>query len=427
MNRPAKNHSKQKQENKPDDNQVVLAFSGGLDTSFCIPYLIEQGYQVTTIFVDSGGIKNDEKQEIRQRALELGAISHHEVSIAEQLWQRVITPLIHSGHWYQGEYPLLCSDRYLIVEACLKLCDKLGTKNFAHGCTGMGNDQVRFDLAVHCLGKYNILSPIREIQKKTSHVREYEKGYLIEKGFSVSDKVSSYSINENLLGATISGSEIDEWQQPDKNSYVLTAPPTKAATSPAEFTLTFKKGDLVAFNDRKLGESLTGEQIMQQLNELIGSYAVGRGIYTGDTTIGLKGRIVFESPAIHGLSVAHKALEHAVLSKAQNRFKSSVAEKWTELVYEGLFYEPLKDDLEAFLRSSQQQVTGKVTLQLCAGQLHAVAIESDNILKDSQSVYAQSASWTIEEALGFIKLFGKSSVIAANQKSDNFQEKNNES
>jgi argininosuccinate synthase len=398
------------------DNKIVLAFSGGLDTSFCVPYLMEQGYQVTTVFVDSGGVDEQEKQTIKQRALELGAVEHHEVSIAQQLWQKVITPLIWSGHWYQNQYPLLCSDRYLIVEAALKLCDEIGTKNFAHGCTGMGNDQVRFDMTVHCLGEYNIISPIREIQKQTSAVREYEKQYLLDKGFSVNDKVSQYSINENLLGATISGSEIDQWQQPDDASYVMTTPPSQPKADTAVIKLQFAQGTLVALNDEPLNENYSGEQVMQQLNQLVGSYSVGRGIYTGDTTIGLKGRIVFEAPALAAINAAHTALEQAVLSKAQNRFKASIAEKWTELVYEGFFYEPLKHDLEAFLVSSQSQVTGTVTLQLSQGQLHAVAVESDNILKDSHSVYAQSASWNIEEALGFIKLFGKSSTLAATQK-----------
>lgn len=404
------------QASSSQDKQVVLAFSGGLDTSFCVPYLIEQGYKVTTVFVDSGGVSEEEKQTIEQRAISLGAAAHKEVSIASGLWQRVITPLIQSGQWYQNQYPLLCSDRYLIVEAALKLCDELGTKNFAHGCTGMGNDQVRFDMTVHCLGDYNILSPIREIQKLTGEVRAYEQKYLQDKGFSVSSQVSHYSINENLLGATISGSEIDQWQQPDEASYVLTPSPSAQNTlQPTTLTLQFKQGELVALNNDPLSESYTGEHVMQQLNKLVGSYSVGRGVYTGDTTIGLKGRIVFEAPAIAALNAAHTALEQAVLSKAQNRFKATIAQKWTELVYEGFFYEPLKYDLEAFLTSSQTQVTGSVTLQISQGQIHAVAVESDNILKDSGSVYAQSASWNIEEALGFIKLFGKSATLAANQ------------
>lgn len=404
--------------NNDSDNQVVLAFSGGLDTSFCVPYLISQSYQVTTVFVDSGGVTIEEKQAIKNRAIALGAIEHKEVSIADELWEGVITPLIYGGHWYQNQYPLLCSDRYLIVEACLKICDEKGTRNFAHGCTGMGNDQVRFDTAVHCLGNYNIISPIREIQKQTVQVREYEKQYLLSLGFPVSDKVSDYSINENILGATISGSEIDEWQQPDEASYVLTTPPASesSAKNSEQIKLTFDQGKLIAVDQNSVDGNFTGEKVMQMLNQRIGSFSIGRGIYTGDTSIGLKGRIVFEAPALHAINVAHTALEQAILSKAQNRFKSCIAEKWTELVYEGFFYEPLKYDLECFLKSSQTQVSGTVTLQLSPGQLHAVAIESDNILKDNQSVYAQSASWNIEEAQGFIHLFGKSSTLAANQK-----------
>jgi argininosuccinate synthase len=395
------------------NKQVVLAFSGGLDTSFCVPYLIDQGYQVTSIFVDSGGVSEQEKKSISKRAYQLGVSSHIEVNIAEQLWNCVITPLIQGGHWYQNQYPLLCSDRYLIVEACLKYCDKIGTKNFAHGCTGMGNDQIRFDLAANCLGNYNIISPIREIQKEKASVREQEKKYLISKGFDVSDKVTNYSINENLLGTTISGSEIDQWQQPTLESYVLTQSPKEAKHGSTLLTLAFKKGKLSAVNNKLLSLSYTGREVMQQLNQLVGEYSVGRGIYTGDTTIGIKGRIVFEAPALHALNVAHRALEQAVLSKAQNRFKTSVAEKWTELVYEGLFFEPLKYDLEAFLESSQTQVTGKVTLEVSQGQILAVAVDSPNILTDKHATYAQSASWNIEETLGFINLFGKSTCMAA--------------
>ena len=401
------------------DNQVVLAFSGGLDTSFCVPYLIKQGYQVTTVFVDSGGVSEQDKQGIRERALSLGATDHHELDITDAIWNEVVTPLLWSGYWYQQQYPLLCSDRYLIVAACLKLCDKLGTKNFAHGCTGMGNDQVRFDLAVQCLGDYQVLSPIREIQKQHTQVRDYEINYLRELGFEVDDKVSHYSINENLLGATISGSEIDQWQQPDEASYVLTVPPVKVKTQPEQLTFTFEQGKLTALNGDPLCEQYSGADVVNQLNQLGGQYGIGRGIYTGDTTIGLKGRIVFEAPAISLLQTALTALEQAVLTKSQNRFKSTVGEKWTELVYEGLYHEPLKHDLEAFLQSAQSQVNGTVTLQLSAGQCIAVAVESANILKDSQNVYAQSASWSIDEALGFIKLFGQSTVLGAKSQTSN--------
>jgi argininosuccinate synthase len=395
--------------------KIVLAFSGGLDTSFCVPYLIEKGYEVTTIFVDSGGVTEEEKVEIKQRALSLGASNHVEESIASELWNDVITPLIWGGHWYQNQYPLLCSDRYLIVDKCLQLCEKLGTKNFAHGCTGMGNDQVRFDMAVHCLGDYEIVSPIREIQKLTNEVRTYEKDYLIKKGFSVSDKVSAYSVNENLLGATISGSEIDEWKQPSDESYLITQAKVDVTKTNKLISFKFEKGSLVAVDNEDLSDSFTGEAVMQKLNQVVGAYSIGRGLYTGDTSIGLKGRIAFEAPALVALQAAHVALEQAVLTKAQNRFKSTVAEKWTELVYEGFYFEPLKYDLEAFLKSSQEKVTGTVTLELKPGNLMAVEVVSKNILQDKSAVYAQSASWTIDEAVGFIKLFGKSTVMATGQ------------
>jgi argininosuccinate synthase len=393
--------------------KIVLAFSGGLDTSFCVPYLIEKGYEVTTIFVDSGGVTEEEKVEIKQRALSLGASNHVEESIASELWNDVITPLIWGGHWYQNQYPLLCSDRYLIVDKCLQLCEKLGTKNFAHGCTGMGNDQVRFDMAVHCLGDYEIVSPIREIQKLTNEVRTYEKDYLIKKGFSV--KVSAYSVNENLLGATISGSEIDEWKQPSDESYLITQAKVDVTKTNKLISFKFEKGSLVAVDNEDLSDSFTGEAVMQKLNQVVGAYSIGRGLYTGDTSIGLKGRIAFEAPALVALQAAHVALEQAVLTKAQNRFKSTVAEKWTELVYEGFYFEPLKYDLEAFLKSSQEKVTGTVTLELKPGNLMAVEVVSKNILQDKSAVYAQSASWTIDEAVGFIKLFGKSTVMATGQ------------
>ena len=299
---------------------IALAFSGGLDTSFCVPYLIERGYEVTTLFVDSGGVSDEEKKAIAERAMELGAVKHESISIADELWDTVITPLLWSGRWYQGQYPLLCSDRYLIVEACLNYCRENGHNNFAHGCTGMGNDQVRFDLAVMCQGEFNIISPIREIQKLTPDVRAFEMQFLRDRGFEVSDKVSRYSVNENLMGATISGSEIDLWQAPAADSHVLTKPAKEIETGPRRLTFGFEAGELVSYNEQAIGTELSSADLMQTLNILGGGYGIGREIYTGDTTIGLKGRIVFEAPAIEILHTAHLALEQCVLSKAQNHF-----------------------------------------------------------------------------------------------------------
>ncbi len=386
---------------------VVLAFSGGLDTSFCVPYLIDQGYKVITAFIDSGGVSQQEKIAIRTRALELGASEHEEINVANELWNEVVVPLIYGSQWYQQQYPLLCSDRYLIVAACLKLCDELGTENFAHGCTGMGNDQIRFDLSVMCLGDYNIISPIREIQQKDILVRDYEIEYLNKKGFSVPSKSSQYSVNENLLGTTISGSEIDSWQQPGKETYALTKPASEWPAESLQIKISFKNGIAIALND----ENKSGPEILSILNSQLGQYGVGRGIYSGDTTVGLKGRIVFEAPALEALKVAHCALEEVICSKAQNRFKPLVVKQWIELVYEGLFYDPLKADLESYLQSSQQSVSGEVMLEIMGGQVLAVEVTSKNMLVNNKAIYAQSADWTVDEAQGFIKLFGQSSTL----------------
>ncbi|HET9482420.1 MAG TPA: argininosuccinate synthase domain-containing protein, partial [Xanthomonadales bacterium] len=182
------------------DKKIVLAFSGGLDTSFCVPWLRERGYAVYTMFADTGGVSADERAYIEERARELGAVEHRTVDAGAAIWSEFVVPLLWAGQWYQGQYPLLVSDRYLIVKHSLEWCDALGTKHFAHGCTGMGNDQVRFDLTTKALGDYTIVAPIREIQKQHTEVRAYEQKYLEERGYGVRAKQKSYTINENVLG-----------------------------------------------------------------------------------------------------------------------------------------------------------------------------------------------------------------------------------
>ncbi|MFK8032316.1 MAG: argininosuccinate synthase [Gammaproteobacteria bacterium] len=388
---------------------VVLAFSGGLDTSFCVPWLREQGYDVHTLFVDTGGVSREEVASIEKRALALGAVKHHCVDASNEVWDEVLVPLIRSGGWYQSQYPLLCSDRYVIVKASLALCDKLGTRNFAHGCTGMGNDQVRFDLTVRTLGNYNIIAPIRAIQKKDLNVREYEKAKLEELGFDVPDKTDRYTINENLMGVTLSGSEIDQWQEPDEAARVLTRSPGDWPSEPLRVKVTFEQGVPVKLD----GKAMSGPEILSTLNHQFGAYGVGRGLYTGDTTVGLKGRIVFEAPGITALHAAHRALEEATSPLQENSFKDSVSTMWIELVYQGFFYDPLKRDLEAYLTQSQSCVNGTVTVHTAGGMAQAVAIESPHLLTTSNAGYAQTCDWTVEEAEGFIKLFGQSSALWA--------------
>ena len=393
----------------PDGPDIVLAFSGGLDTSFCVPYLQERGYRVHSVFADTGGVDAEERAFIEARAAELGVASHVTVDGGPAIWSGFVRPFVWAGEGYQGQYPLLVSDRYLIVEAALARCEELGTKLVAHGCTGMGNDQVRFDLAVKALGDYAIIAPIREIQKEHTQTRAYEQAYLEQRGFAVRAKQQAYTINENLLGLTMSGGEIDRWEAPGEGARGWCAPRADWPASPLRVTLRFEHGEAVALD----GAVIAGHCLLAKLNGLFAAYGVGRGMYTGDTTIGLKGRIIFEAPGLTALLAAHRALEEAVLTKAQNRFKPEVARKWVELVYEGLFHDPLKTDIEAFLASSQRCVNGEVVLETQGGSVSAVAVRSPHILNAKGATYAQSADWGVEEAEGFIRLYGMSSTLWA--------------
>ncbi|HRD73089.1 MAG TPA: argininosuccinate synthase [Aquimonas sp.] len=391
--------------NKP----IVLAFSGGLDTSFCVPYLQERGWDVHTVFADTGGVDAEERAFIEARAAELGVTSHQTVDGGAAIWEGFVKPFVWAGEGYQGQYPLLVSDRYLIVDAALKRASELGTQAIAHGCTGMGNDQVRFDLAIKSRGDYQIIAPIREIQKEHTQTRAYEQAYLEARGFGVRAKQKSYTINENLLGLTMSGGEIDLWEAPGEGARGWCAPRSEWPMDALQVRLQFVEGEAVALD----GQPMEGAALLARLNALFAPYGVGRGVYTGDTVIGLKGRIVYEAPGLISLLAAHRALEDAVLTKQQNRFKPDVARKWVELVYEGFFNDPLKTDLEAFLKSSQTKVNGEVVLETRGGRVDAVAVRSPHLLNAKGATYAQSADWGVAEAEGFIKLFGMSSTLWA--------------
>jgi argininosuccinate synthase len=388
---------------------IVLAFSGGLDTSFCVPYLKERGWDVHAVFADTGGVGTDERAYIESRARELGVASHVTVDGGPALWEHFVKPFVWAGEGYQGQYPLLVSDRYLIVEAAIKRAQELGARAIAHGCTGMGNDQVRFDLTVKALGDFEIVAPIREIQKEHTAVRAWEQDYLAQRGFGVRAKQQAYTINENLLGVTLSGGEIDRWEAPGEGARAWCKPRAEWPPQPLRVTVGFENGEAVRLDDR----TLSGPELLSKLNRAFAHYGVGRGVYTGDTTIGLKGRIVYEAPGLVALLAAHRALEEAVLTKQQNRFKPEVARRWVELVYEGFFHDPLKADLEAFLRSSQRMVTGLVTLETRGGSVQAVAVKSTHILSAKGATYAQAADWGVAEAEGFIKLYGMSSSLWA--------------
>lgn len=394
---------------------IVLAFSGGLDTSYCVLALKERGYDVHTVFVDTGGLSSEEVSWIEKRALSLGAVKHHLVDASQLIWDEFVIPLVWSQSRVLGEYPMLCSDRYLIVRLSLQLCDELGTRHFAHGCTGMGNDQLRFDQTVRSLGDYEIHAPVRDLQKQPGNIREIEIGILEDAGVSIPEKTGKYSINENLLGVTISGSEVDEFQSPGAETWQLSRPRHEWPDEPMRVAIRFEQGVAVALD----GQALPGPEIVKQLNRQFGRYGVGRHIYTGDVTIGLKGRIVFECPGIDALLLAHQALEDCVNTRFQNQFRHQVSQRWAELVYTGFFYEPHKQDLEAYLASSQSHVTGTVTLETRGGSMHAVAVDSEFIVQDPAAVYAQSCNWSPTEAEGFIKLMGQSTTTTMRVRNKN--------
>jgi argininosuccinate synthase len=394
--------------------KIVLAFSGGLDTSYCVLDLVRKGFEVHTVFVDTGGVDAVGRERIGERALQLGAAEHHEADVAQDIWDQFVVPLVWSHARMRGEYPLLCSDRYLIVSQSLALCDELGTRHFAHGCTGMGNDQLRFDQTVHSLGEYEIHAPIRDLQARVQAVREYELRLLADAGVEVAASASRYSINENLLGVTISGSEIDQYLAPAEDAWSMTRSRAQWPEGSLAVRLGFERGIAVSLD----GEALAGPDILKRLNERLAPWGVGRHIYTGDVTIGLKGRIAFECPGIDALLAAHQALEDTVNTRFQNAFRQVVSDRWADLVYTGFFYEPHKQDLEAYLRSSQKAVTGEVQLYTEGGSLTVVAVDSPYRIHNPGAVYAQSADWTPEEAVGFIKLLGQSSTLAGKVRGD---------
>ena len=394
--------------NDKTTNVIVLAFSGGLDTSYCVLDLVQQGFEVHTAFVDTGGVDAAGRERIRERALVLGAAEHHEFDGAQEIWDEFVVPLVWSHARMRGEYPLLCSDRYLIVKRCLQLCDRLGTRHFAHGCTGMGNDQLRFDQTVRSLGDYEIHAPIRDLQARVKGVRAHEMEALAAAGVEVSVAASRYSINENLLGVTISGSEIDQYQPPAADAWSMTAERAHWPEGSISLQLQFERGVATGLD----GVVMPGPEILKALNERLGAWGVGRHIYTGDVTIGLKGRIAFECPGIDALLAGHLALEDTVNTRFQNAFRQQISDRWAELVYTGFFYEPHKRDLEACLASSQEYVSGTVTLYTEGGTLLPIAVDSPFRVHNPDAVYAQSADWSPQEAVGFIKLLGQSTTLS---------------
>jgi argininosuccinate synthase len=365
---------------------------------------------VTTVFVDTGGFAPSAVAEIGRRAKALGAARHVAVSAEREIYDQIIAPLVQSHALYESVYPLMCTDRYVIVEKCVQVARRDGAAAIAHGCTGMGNDQARFDVAIRALGDFEILAPIRDFQAEVkTQVRDREMEYLARRGVFVPVAHRRYSINQNVFGVTISGTEIDALKEPSEKAFVLTASPGKAPASGESFWIEFRRGLPVALDGRRM----EGIAILKALNARVGRHGCGRFLYTGDCVIGIKGRIAFECPGLLALLTAHRALAELTLSKEQNLFLPLAAQRWAYLQYSGLYHDPLVRDLNALIASSQAAVNGRVRIKAQRGLLLAVEVESPDVLRQAGTVYAQASAWRPQEAEAFVKLFGLSTVMAA--------------
>src|SRR3989338_8931544 len=377
--------------------KVVLAFSGGLDTSFCTLYLKEKGFDVITATIDTGGLSDEELNAIKARSKELGAIKHICVGAKKEIFDEIISHLIKANGLYQGIYPNMCSDRYTIAKHIIDIAKKENAKFVAHGCTGAGNDQVRIDVTINTLSSgLKIIAPIRELMLK----RPEEIKYLEDKGFKVDKKVKKYTINTNIFGVTVSGSEIDEGKEPNEDAWQITQ-----ITNPNQeyADVEFKEGIPVALN----GKKMHGSDILVQLNTIAGAHGYGRGIYYEDETIGIKGIQAFEAPGMLLLIDAHKALEKAVLTKKQQKMKAILEIEWADLVFNGLLYEPLIKDIQAFNDENQKAVTGIVKISIDKKNAMLSEIKTKNSLIDKEiGSYAQGGSWEGKEAESFIKFYG---------------------
>jgi len=385
-----------------DQSPIILAFSGGLDTSFCVPWLKETyGRDVITATVDTGGIDGQAAVALEERAIALGAIEHVLIDCKQDFFATVITHLI-AGNVLRGQaYPLCVgAERGLQASRLAQLAKDRNATTVAHGCTAAGNDQVRFEVALRTLNPgLDILAPVRD----NSWVREEQLKYLEDHNMPLPAQGSDYSINRGLWGITIGGQETltSEGSIPE-DAWVLSANAYGDPQPASRHTLEFSAGVPVALD----GRALSPVELIETLEVLAGSYGIGRGIHLGDTVLGTKGRVAFEAPAAITLITAHRELEKLVLSAQQMRVKDSIATVYGDLVHEGKQLDLVCADIEAFLQSSQQRVTGTVTFSLQPGNLFIEGIESQHsLLAATKGVYGEAAGeWTAADALGYARI-----------------------
>ncbi len=382
--------------------KAVLAFSGGLDTSFCLVYLRqEKGMDVVTATVDTGGFAPDELRAIERRARDLGATQHETLDGRAAIYEEFVTTLIQGNVLRGGVYPLsVAAERVVQARLVADLARRLKVSAISHGCTVAGNDQFRFDVAFSVLApEMLVLAPVRDLGLS----RRAEYDFLRNHGFPQEVKARDYSINEGLWGTTIGGGEThDPWSGPPEAVFRRSPPVTEAASEPEEIVIGFDRGLPVSLD----GERLDGLEIVQRLNVTAFKHAVGRGIHLGDTILGIKGRIFFEAPAPIVLVQAHRELEKLVLTKTQQELKAPLGESFGRLLHEGLAFEPAMEDIRAFLKATQARVTGEARVRLYRGSVLGVGVRSPFSLMDVEVArYGETNAFLDgKEARGFGKI-----------------------
>jgi argininosuccinate synthase len=388
---------------------ILLAFSGGLDTSFCVPWLKET-YQrpVITVTVDTGGIDAGAAQLLRERAAQLGAIEHHLIDARAAYFDQVLKYLI-MGNVRRGQLYPLCvgAERVLQAQTIAQMALKLKTTMVAHGCTAAGNDQVRFEVALRTLApELEIIAPVRDRAFK----RPEQLKYLEDHQLPIPPFGAAYSVNRGLWGVTIGGKETltSEGSIPE-SAWVLSKDAFSNPRTPERHRLGFEQGIPVSLD----GETLSAVAIIERLETLAGPFGIGRGIHLGDTVIGTKGRVAFEAPAADVLLTAHRELEKLVLTGKQARIKESVAQPYGDLVHEGQHLDPACRDIEALLRSSQVRVSGEVKVLFRPGSAFIEGVTSPySLMAASKGVYGEAAGeWTPTDALGYSKMLALTGIF----------------
>ena len=385
-----------------DNSPIILAYSGGLDTSFCVPWLKEE-YQrpVVTVTINTGGLDDEDARNLEERAMQLGAMEHVLVEAREEFFTRVLRFLI-AGNVRRGNLYPLCvgAERGIQAQLLAGVAQERGSTTVAHGCTAAGNDQVRFEVALRTLAPdLTVLAPVRD----QSFVRDAQMAFLNERSLPVPPRGGDYSINRGLWGVTIGGREtLDSLESIPDSAWVLSSGAFDDPQTPSQHVIGFDRGTPVSLD----GRDLNPVEIIETLETLAGPFGIGRGIHLGDTVLGTKGRVAFEAPAAEVLITAHRELEKLTLSGLQQKVKDSIASTYGDFVHEGKQLDLACRDMEALLISSQDRVSGEVKVSLRPGSVFVEGVRSPySLMAASKGVYGEAAGeWSPRDALGYSKI-----------------------